>query len=59
MELLVVEMLKFGFRFAAMKIWHRVTLIQNHKNYHFELEVSFTPNLRLSRFYKVTLESKL
>ena len=42
MELLVVEMLKFGFRFAAMKIWPRVTLIQNHKNYHFELEVSFT-----------------
>lgn len=38
----MVEMLKFGFRFAVMKIWPRVMLILNHKNYHFELEVSFT-----------------
>ena len=42
MELLVEEILKFGFHFVAMKIWHRVTLIQNHKNYHFVLAVSIT-----------------
>ena len=34
-------MLKFGFHSAVMKIWHHVTLIHNHKNYHSELEVCF------------------